>query len=335
MTPNLASLDAPVPPADFRGRTQAVKIICGRLLNAERQSTSLVGGPRTGKTSLLRYLASTHADSVLPQLPYRVYLDAQLLSSSSKPADFWLQVFLGLQEKLTAGTPLAILLAKKIAGAQTRPFDNYDLQDVFDAFAKTDSPVVALVDSWDMILKNQNYWGDFFHLVRSLGQRQPRGLAFVVATPRRLLDLWSDQIGSVYYNIFANVTIGRLEETEVLDQVRSTLATAQLPENPGAEQVVLAASDRHPYLVALVTRLVANQLKQAGKIDRTAIGASLRDPNGPVVSLVRDIRAALSPSERLWLDNLRTAPQLVTPTQRAALERLRDYGLLPPGTNLG
>src|ERR1019366_6628791 len=196
--------------------------------------------------------------------------------------------------------------------------------DVFDAFGKNGSTVVALVDSWELILKNQNYWGDFFHLVRSMGQRQPRGLAFVVGTPRRLLDLWWDQMGSLYYNIFANVTIGRLEEAEVRAQVRLTLQAAQLAADPEAEQVVLAASDSHPFLVAFVTYLVTIQLKKDGKIDRPAIGAALRDANGSVVALVRDIHAVLSPSERLWLDNLRVAPQQVTQGQRAALERLRE-----------
>jgi len=88
--PNLpAMLEAPLPPRDFRGREQVVQMICQRLMNAQRLSTSVVGGPWTGKTSLLRFLASEEANFRLPGLAYRVYVDAQLLSSTSRPPDFW------------------------------------------------------------------------------------------------------------------------------------------------------------------------------------------------------------------------------------------------------
>src|SRR5262249_44833196 len=124
MPPALVAFDAPLPPSEFRGREQAVKIICDRLLNSERQSTSVVGGPRTGKTSLLRYLASPFADKYLHGLSYRIYIDAQLLSSSAKPAEFWLQVLLPLREKVTAESDLVNLISKKITDAQLRSLDN-------------------------------------------------------------------------------------------------------------------------------------------------------------------------------------------------------------------
>jgi hypothetical protein len=304
------------------------------MLNAERQSTSVVGGPRTGKTSLLRFLASAYADKLLPELPYRVYVDAQVLSSSSRPADFWLHVFRTLRDRLTAEEQLAKLLDEKVADALTRPVDNFDIEDVFDSFGRLNKPVVLLVDGWDRVLRNQNFWGDFFHVVRSMGQRQPRGVGFVLATQRRLLDLSSDEIGSPYYNIFGNVMIGQLEEQEIRSYVGRSLKDVGLAENEEAAQLVLEASDSHPYVMAFVTSLVTDQLQKGGQIVPAVIATALRDPDGPLVSLVRDIRAALSPSERRWLDDLRAAPQQVTQVQRKMLESLRGYGLLPPGTRI-
>jgi hypothetical protein len=297
-------------------------------LDPLRLATSVVGGPRTGKTSLLRYLASPAADKHLSGLQYRLYVDMQALSSSSKPSDFWLKVFRGLKDRLPAGKQ-AQELEKRLASAPTRTIDLYDLEDVFDALS-----AVVFIDGWDFVLKNQNYWGDFFQVVRSMHQRQPRGVVFVVGSSRRLLDLWDDQMGSVYYNIFVSVTLGRMTEAEIASYVATALTSRKLPGNPLAEQAVRAASDGHPYLVTLITDVVTRQLQEKNAIDTGAIGALLQDPDGKVVELIRQIRAELSPTERLWLDTLRTAPQQVTAPQRAALERLRDYGLLPPGTRL-
>jgi hypothetical protein len=84
----------------------------------------------------------------------------------------------------------------------------------------------------------------------------------------------------------------------------------------------------------LVTYVVTEQLKDRKRIDDAEIGEMLRDPQGRVVELIRQIRAKLSPTERSWLDKLRTAPQEVTAAQRDALRRLREYGLLPPGTRI-
>ncbi len=239
-------------------------------------------------------------------------------------------VFRGLRERVTERGELVDVLDRHLNPERDHEIDVYDLEDVFDGFAKVGTSAVILVDGWEIILRNQNYWGDFFHIVRSMGQRQPHGVAFVLGTPRRLLDLWADQMGSVYYNIFVTVTIGRMEQAEVQECVRQTLKTAGLSANLEAEEVVLVASDTHPYLVTLVTYLVTDQLKTNGVIESGGISAALRDPNGKVVELMRQIRAALSPTERAWLDKL----HLATAPQKAALAQLRDYGLLPPGTKL-
>lgn len=327
------ALDAPLPPEAFRGREHPVQHICQRLLNPQRLPTSVVGGPRTGRTSLLRYLASPFADARLPGLDCRMYMDACSLSSTSRPSDFWARAFRGLRER--APTPaLVAALDKRLADVQTRALDTYDLEDLFDAFGKAKTCAVILVDGWELVLKNRNYWGDFFHAVRSVSQRLPCGVAFVLATPRRLLDLWSDQMGSVYYNIFTTVTLGCMEEAEIRTYVRDALAAGALGPNPSAEDTVLAASDRHPYLVAVVTELVMDQLMTSGAIDPGAIGEALRDPAGKVVELIRNIRTELSATEKFWLDTLRAAPHSLSASQRGALEQLRDYGLLPPGTRL-
>lgn len=333
----MITLDAPVPPSEFTGRNQAVQKVRDQLLSPELLSAALVGGPRTGKTSLLRYLASSYSDALFtPALKYRAYIDAQLLSAKARPADFWTYCCRALLETVTDEPAAAPL--RKCLDTGAREIDLWDLTKVFDAFGKAGTSAVLFVDSWDLILKNQNYWGDLFHTVRALGQRFPRGVSFVVGAQRPLLELWVDQMGSIYYNTFANVMMGTLDVPEIRQQVAVMLAAEGIAPDPAtisaAQDIVVQASDNHPWLVCFVTSIVAAELKSGRAIDRNEIGAALRDGQGKVVGLVRDIRAALTPSERFWLDNLSSAPQMVTSVQRALLARLRDYGLLPPGTRL-
>jgi len=333
--PTVLTFDAPLQPSEYFGRAEIVRHICERLLNPERLSTSVVGGPKTGKTSLLRWLASPSANHLLPDVPYRVYLDAQILPSTASPQDFWVSTMRSLQGRIDAG-PLAVLLDAKLTAAKSRPLNNYDVEDIFDAFGKQGKPVVLLVDNFERLLQNENFWGDFFHAVRALGQRHERGLAFVLSTPRELLDLWQDQFGSVYYNIFTSVRLGRLEESDVRDAVRRAFTGAAAGQAAALEneaiRIVLAASEGHPYLVTFVIALLTEQL-QSGAIDVAALRARLGQPGGPVVTLIHMIRAALSPSERVWVDQIAQGKG-ITGTQRSLLQQLREIGLLPPGTRL-
>src|ERR1035438_8148035 len=102
--------DAPVQPSEFTGRNQAIQKVRDQLLSPELLSAALIGGPRTGKTSLLRYLANSCSDQhFVPALKYRAYIDAQLLSARARPADFWKYCCRTLLETVTDGlatTPL-------------------------------------------------------------------------------------------------------------------------------------------------------------------------------------------------------------------------------------
>jgi hypothetical protein len=142
------TLDAPLPPDKFHGRERIVQQICERLLNPERLSTSVVGGPRTGKTSLLRYLASPYSDARLPGLPYRVYLDAQLLSSTSGPADFWIRVLDDLRTGAQLEQEFVPALDRYLQNARGGTVADYDLETAIRAFSHKGQTIVAFVDDW-------------------------------------------------------------------------------------------------------------------------------------------------------------------------------------------
>lgn len=59
--PAAVVFDSTLPLTEFTGRRDLISQICQRLQHQELLSSSIVGGPKTGKTLLLRYLASAEA----------------------------------------------------------------------------------------------------------------------------------------------------------------------------------------------------------------------------------------------------------------------------------
>jgi hypothetical protein len=322
--------DAQLAPQDFIGRSEAVKLVSDRLSHAEVLSSSVVGGPKAGKSSFARYLASSQTTALMPQIPdsNRVYVDAQALSVAATSFDFWRAVLRPLDSKDSPA------VGEAIKRAVDGKLEVFDLEDVSDGFGKLAQPVVLFVDNFESLLNNANFRppNDFFHVIRSLGQRHPRGIAFVLTTPRPLLDLWDpDWKASPYYNIFVTVPLGPLTDGEVRAFVKAKMAAAVFQEDSAIEQVVLSASYGHPYLASFVTSLCIEALIAARTPDPAEIGRALRDPEGPAASLSLQVRAVLTASERQLLNIVKSSTQSVTARQKETLRGLHKYALLPPG----
>jgi len=71
-------------------------------------------------------------------------------------------------------------------------------------------------------------------------------------------------------------------------------------------------------------------LQHGDAADEESLVPLFEDPNGPYIKLIRQIRTNLQPDERQLLDNL--GQQTLTESSKRLLQQLRDYGLLPPGT---
>jgi len=323
----------PLLPTQFRGRDNAVSRICERLNDPQLLSTSVVGGPRTGKASLLRYLASDEACKHVAQRKsaLRVFFDGQTIGHTGKPIQFWIGALRQIKDRTQDG--IHELVSSTLARADSGKLDYYDLEDLFDELAEATTPVVLFIDQFEVLLKNRNFWppDDFFHIVRSLGQREKRGLAFVISTPRPILDLWDPtRAASPFYNIFVMVPLGGLEKNEIEDFVYRALIDASLEANPEILDLITNASDCHPSLVYALTSFCVDRLVRGEPVTPEIITETLTDPLGVFVTLIREIRSELSPIEREWLDKLEKDPQLLTEAQKGTLGRLRQFGLLPP-----
>lgn len=326
--------NAPIPPDKFQGRADIVTPVCTRLSHVLVQSSCLVGGPMTGRTSLLRFLAADAGAAAYSDLKglRRVYVSAEAVGTTGSPPAFWATCLRELH-RLQLPAAVSPILEEALLQAKNKTIDVYYLEDLFDAFAKNNEPVVLLIDDFDSLFRNDAFWppNDFFHILRSLGQRNPRGLAFVVGTSRPLLDLWDATRGaSPFYNIFFNVPVGRLDEGSAIDRIRQGYQVLGVECTAAEVDLVLAASERHPYLINHVGEVCA-KLKQQNILSQGTLAQELAKPDGPVVGLARQILSHLSVTEKQWVDFARNDPARLTTAQRDLLRNLWNYGLIPPG----
>lgn len=325
------AFDPPVPPDYFFGRSDIVKGVEHRLTHPEFLSSSIVGGPKFGCTSILRYIGrapirrASDGFSVL-----HVYFDAGLLGQSAETCDFWKGILRSMRahpEMAPFGNSLNAAIDKASVGT----LDEFDLQDLLDPIKVAKKRVAVLVDNFDSVLRADLFWikNDFFHQIRTLSQRQ--SLAFVVTSPRPLLDYRrSDRNPSPFFNIFENYKIKHLTKDDICNYVKARLAEAEIEEDGSVTATVVTASLGHPLVANFVLLLCFEAKLQGTVIDLGTIHVKLGDVDGPIGSLSHRIRDVLRPSERHLLDQLLDDK----PLHRAEREQLKDlwaFGLLPPG----
>jgi hypothetical protein len=327
MPASALDFDAAIEPLRFIGRRDVLESVFDRLNRKDLLSSSIVGGPKTGKTSLLRYIVSTDADRFCPP-SLRLYVDAEPLGGRASSFDFWITALRAAQRQ--APSPE---LSKTLARAKEGSLDVYDLEDLFDHYAEARKPIVIVIDNFETLIQNDAFWppSSFFHDARSLAQRVPRGVAYITGTMRPLLDLWDpSRAASPYYNIFANILVGRMTDEDIGVIVHQVFTAAGVMPSREVLELVTAASDHHPGLVGHVAQFLAERLAKQEPADEESLVAMAENPIGPYISLARQIRTSLQPGERQLIDSLGQQP--LTESNRLIFIQLKQYGLLPPGT---
>ena len=342
---DLPAIDDPLIPEHFPGRRNVVEPICDRLRQAELLSSQVVGGPRSGKTSLLRYLASECAEAALGRATHliRVYVDAVPLGPHSAPTQFWRLAFRELRTSTAGGTmlrqnaELAAAFDRALDRSTDGTLDLFDLQDLFDEFGKARRPVVLLVDEFDTVIGNPHFLppADFFNQVRNLCNRTPRGLAFVVTTGRPLSDVGATAAGpSPPYNHFLTFVLSPLDETELRTRLAWLAERAGVTVSEDAWRAIAQASCGQPMLAGCLARRLVEARAHGAGFGPTQMEEIIADPDGPFAQLHQAILAALNARERQALQAWLADPRSVTEAQGVLLRRLGKFALLPPGVAL-
>lgn len=193
-------------PSRFVGRQREVEQIFMRLRNPEFESSSLVGERRSGKTSLLNFIA--HPDTVraygLDSATYLfVYLDLEMITSTSTPTRLYQYMLRRIASKVQDEG-----LKKEIRdGAQHESIDTYDLAELLDSMEDQGLHIVLLIDEFENVGGNENFGPDFYYALRSLAIHHD--LALITSTRVDLVEIsHSDAVrSSPFFNIFATISL--------------------------------------------------------------------------------------------------------------------------------
>ena len=235
-------------PARFFGRRSEVEQVYTRLLNAEFESSSVVGERRTGKTSLLNYIAhpstaTTHG--LDPECYLFVYADLQMVDQRTTPTRFWARLLRRVARKIT-DDPLRAEFQQ--ASAQ-EVIDNYTLDDLFDLADEQDLHFVLMLDEFENVTKNVNFGIDFFYGLRALAIHH--NLALITASRQELIALChSDAVAaSPFFNIFANINLPAFDDEEAGELLSQSLEETAVRFAPPERALLFEIAGTHPYFL--------------------------------------------------------------------------------------
>jgi hypothetical protein len=269
----------PVPPDQFIDRRRELRRITNRIVN-QGQSTAVVGEPRSGKTSLLDYLAAPEARKLYSASEKRLifsYLDAQTLGGEFSQAQFWEHVLSPLQERAIASDPDSPL-AQAYQVCQENDFGCFVLERLLAQMELTVWRLVLMLDEFDVllhhpILNNAEFFEDgyksahragglhhpilnnaeFFGGLRGLASRSRGALALVIASRRPLTSLNEDtqqfsRTGSPYFNFLAELTLGPWPDRDVAELLRRAGDRFTRDDR----RFIAEVAGGHPYLLQVV-----------------------------------------------------------------------------------
>ncbi len=253
----------PVSPAQFTGRRRELRRIAGRILN-HGQSTAVVGEPRSGKTSLLDYLAAPEAREALygehAERLLFTYLDAQTLGGEFSQPRFWEHVLHPLHEKISDP---ASPLAQAYRTCRENNFGAFVLERLLAQMRIGGWRLVLLLDEFDALLHHPVLnKAEFFGSLRSLASRSRGALALVIASRRPLTDLNKDtqelsRTGSPYLNFLDEITLGPWPNKDVEALLRRAGDRFTIADR----RFVVQVAGEHPYLL----QAAASELWEAYK----------------------------------------------------------------------
>ena len=237
-------------PERFIGRKEDIRQITNRLLSSARESTSIVGERRIGKTSLLKYLTNPEiAESFgLKNDEFcLVYIDFQGLNDIT-PQRFWQRVLRLMARSMENSERKQTF--KDLSKAEY--IDLFDLEDLFEDIGSDGTHVVLLLDEFEYVTQNPNFDADFFGGLRSLAIHY--NISLVPATRRELVELChSEEIkGSPFFNIFATVVLKPFTSEETDTLIQNYAHTAGINFSSKEVDFIRQVGGGYPFFVQMI-----------------------------------------------------------------------------------
>lgn len=234
----------------FFDRTSEIMRVQSRIAAEPPQSVSIVGEPRSGKTSLLMWLCSPESRAEIFQDPgcVALYIDVR----ASSPADP--SAFFGLIDR-----------AWQAAGGCGIPatFDGY--HDLVRDLMRDGRRLLLFLDDFGLVTQNRGFPLEFFSFMRSLASNSDVGYVTTSTTDLQKLCYTQDIEESPFFNIFTTVHLTPFKEDDARQLLTGQWARAGEPDGVDLDSL-LALAGGSPYLLQLVGS-VAYRLQTEGPLD--------------------------------------------------------------------
>ncbi len=198
-------------PAYFCGRRGELEQLYSAIMTG--QCRSIVGERKVGKSSLLSYLPNPDAQrrfGLDPERTLFAYLDVEGMGSATR-SEFWQEVldqlYAGLREAELRGALRAAIQEPELRFMRVRR----TLRSLRDAGYR----IVLALDEFESLAQSQHFEVDFYGELRSLAGEV--GVVYLTASKRSLYELTyrhSTTLSSPFFNIFSELPLGLLPETE-------------------------------------------------------------------------------------------------------------------------
>lgn len=247
-TKNPYTDDGPIcDPKEFWGRTSEIARIFSRIDATRPQSISIIGEPKIGKTSLLRYIQFPEIQMMYLEAPEKI-----LMLGWEMPG----QLETGPEEFFNY---LSRLISQRINitvnGSGYEGFQNIIKNLKIAAFK-----LILCFDDFQRITENPNYPMEFYSFLRSVANSY--NVAYITSSPLELQRLcFSTAVEeSPFFNIFTNIPLRRLKRNEALKAIIEPSKAGGNSLEPYAADIIEWVGTA-PYDLKIACRMLFDRLQ--------------------------------------------------------------------------
>jgi DNA replication protein DnaC len=190
-------------------------LVTARIATEQPQSVSIIGGPRSGKTSLINYLTEASVrEEYLTDSPSCVLVQIELGKSPPDcPKTFFLQISEALQQAGEAAIE-----------PNTDGFDK-----AVKRLMKAEKKMVLFLDDFGTVTQNSRFALNFFSFLRSVANGSDVGYVTTSSLPLQELCHTEDIEDSPFFNIFTTVNLEPFSEEAARQLVQKPAEQAGQP----------------------------------------------------------------------------------------------------------
>lgn len=226
---------------EFHGRQAEINQILGLFRN--RQSVSIIGPRRIGKSSLVIHLSRDKIRKPFnlgPPGTIFAPVDCQELGGSPP-------------EEVYEALLTSVLDAAEDGEMTLNPVERsgtYQALDrVLSAIHRSGTAVVVLLDEFELLAANERLTPYFFARLRGLTTKY--GLAYLTASQRPLFAITADEqiLSSPFFNIFVSMSLGLFSEEEARTLIQERLSGTSITFSEELIDYLLYLVGPHPFFL--------------------------------------------------------------------------------------